>query len=104
MITLRQLEALHWIAQLGTFERAAVKLNTTQSAISKRIQELEAASGLAVFDRNQRGARLTEKGEHLLALVLEMLALQDRMLELKDGGDMPARRISIGVTELSALT
>jgi DNA-binding transcriptional LysR family regulator len=104
MITLRQLEALHWIAQLGTFERAATKLNTTQSAISKRIQELEAASGLPVFDRNQRGARLTEKGEHLLALGQQMLALQDRILELKDGGDMPARRIRIGVTELSALT
>ena len=58
MITLRQLETLHWIAQLGTFERAAIKLNTTQSAISKRIQELEAASGLAVFDRSQRGAWL----------------------------------------------
>jgi DNA-binding transcriptional LysR family regulator len=104
MITLRQLEALHWIAQLGTFERAAAKLNTTQSAISKRIQELEAASGLPVFDRNQRGARLTEKGEHLLALGQEMLALQDRILELKDGGDRPARRIRVGVTELSALT
>jgi DNA-binding transcriptional LysR family regulator len=50
MITLRQLETLHWIAQLGTFERAALKLNTTQSAVSKRIQELEAASGLPVFD------------------------------------------------------
>lgn len=104
MITLRQLEALHWIAQLGTFERAAIKLNTTQSAISKRIQELEATSGLSVFDRNQRGAKLTEKGEHLLALGQEMLALQERILDLKGKSDMPARRLRLGVTELSALT
>lgn len=55
MITLRQLEALYWISHLGTFERAATRLNTTQSAISKRIQELELVVGLAVFDRNQRG-------------------------------------------------
>ena len=104
MITLKQLETLHWIAQLGTFERAAIKLNTTQSAVSKRIQELEVASGLPVFDRNQRGARLTEKGEHLLALGQEMLALQDRILELKEHKEMPARRLRLGVTELSALT
>jgi DNA-binding transcriptional LysR family regulator len=40
MVTLKQLEALYWIGQLGTFERAATKLSTTQSTISKRIQEL----------------------------------------------------------------
>ncbi|MET0530502.1 MAG: LysR family transcriptional regulator [Microvirga sp.] len=104
MITLKQLEALYWISNLGTFERAAAKLNTTQSAISKRIRELEAASGLPLFDRNQRGARLTEKGEHLLALGQEMLGLQQRILDLRDATEMPARRLRFGVTELAALT
>jgi DNA-binding transcriptional LysR family regulator len=55
VIILKQVEALHWMVQLGSFERAAAKLNTKQSAISKRIQELEAASGIAVFDCSQRG-------------------------------------------------
>lgn len=104
MITLKQIEALHWIVQLGTFERAATKLNTTQSAISKRIQELEEAAGVALFDRHQRGARLTEKGEHLLALGQEMLAVQERMLALKTSQEMPARRLRLGVTELTAMT
>jgi DNA-binding transcriptional LysR family regulator len=104
MITLKQLEALQWVIQMGTFERAAAKLNTTQSAISKRIKDLETAAGLPVFDRSQRGARLTEKGEHLLALAQEMLALRDRVMDLKDTQEMPARRLRLGVTELSALT
>jgi len=104
MITLKQIEALHWIAQLGTFERAAARLNTTQSAISKRIQELESASGIAVFDRTQRGVRLTSLGEHLLSLGAEMLVLKDRMIDLKSARDMPARRLRVGVTELTALT
>jgi DNA-binding transcriptional LysR family regulator len=104
MITLRQLEALYWIVQLGTFERAAAKLNTTQSAISKRIQELEAACRIIVFDRDRRGAKLTEKGEHVLALGQEMLALQERILDLRGNAEMPARRLRLGVTELSALT
>lgn len=104
MITLKQLETLYWISQLGTFERAATRLNTTQSAISKRIQELEAAVGLQVFDRNQRGAKLTEKGEHLLAMGQEMLSLQGKIMELKTSGETPARRLRLGVTELTAMT
>jgi DNA-binding transcriptional LysR family regulator len=104
MITLKQIEALNSIAELGTFERAAAKLNTTQSAISKRIQELETSAGIPLFDRNQRGARLTEKGEQLLAIGRHMLLLQDQILQLKGGKHAPARRLRLGVTELSALT
>jgi DNA-binding transcriptional LysR family regulator len=104
LITLKQLEALHWIAELGTFERAAAKLNTTQSAISKRIQELETATSIAVFDRTQRGARLTEEGASLLAIGQEMLGLRERIFSLKGAQESPARRLRMGVTELTALT
>jgi len=104
MISLRQLDALCWIARLGTFERAAAKLNTSQSAISKRIQELEASTGLSLFDRSQRGARLTEHGEQVLALGREMLDLRQRMLDLRDAEHPPARRLRLGVTEMSALS
>lgn len=104
MVTLKQIEALHWIVTLGTFERAAVKLHATQSTVSKRIQELEASSGITVFEREHRAARLTEKGEHLLALGREMLALQERILELKHSKDLPPRHLRLGVTETTALT
>ncbi|WP_436315798.1 helix-turn-helix domain-containing protein [Variovorax sp. LjRoot84] len=40
----------------------ARKLNTTQSAISKRVQELESSLGAPLFDRAQRNAKLSEKG------------------------------------------
>ena len=104
MVTLKQLEALHWIAELGSFERAATQLNTTQSTVSKRIQQLEVAMGKPLFDRTQRGARLTEWAEQLLVIGREMLALQDQLSELRNGGPMPARRLRLGVTELCAIT
>jgi DNA-binding transcriptional LysR family regulator len=106
MITLRQLRALHWIAQLGTFERAADRLNTTQSAISKRVQELELSVGRPIFDRSQRGARLTEEGEHILALGKQMLELEERIaaLGLGHAGTVPAYRLRLGFTELSTYT
>ncbi|MQU62245.1 LysR family transcriptional regulator [Pseudomonas sp. FSL R10-1350] len=104
MINLRQLLALHWIERLGTFERAAEHLNTTQSAISKRIQELEASKGLQLFDRSQRGARLTAIGEEMLVIAREMLTLAERITSLKDGTHVVTRRLRLGVTELTALT
>lgn len=102
--TLKQLETIYWIANLGTFERAALKLHTTQSAISKRIQELEVTIGTDLFDRSQRGARLTERGEYLVAVAREMLDLHDRIDAIRDGGADIVSRISFGVTELTAMT
>jgi DNA-binding transcriptional LysR family regulator len=102
--TLKQLETIYWIANLGTFERAALKLNTTQSAVSKRIQELEFAVGADLFDRSLRGARLTEKGEYLVGIAEEMLALHARIGDIRDGGVAPVRKIRFGVTELTAMT
>ncbi|MED7666657.1 LysR family transcriptional regulator [Pseudomonas moraviensis subsp. stanleyae] len=104
MVTLQQLIALHWIERLGTFVRAAEQLNTTQSAISKRIQELEQSTGLRIFDRSQRGARLTASGEELLVIAREMLGLADKIASLKDGTHVVTRRLRLGITELTALT
>ncbi|WP_319773748.1 LysR family transcriptional regulator [Breoghania sp.] len=103
-ITLKQLETLFWIARLGTFERAASRLATSQSAVSKRIQELERASSIEIFDRSQRGARLSAKGEELLAIAEKMLNLHDQIADvrLSDGGR--PRLLRLGVTELTAMT
>lgn len=104
VVSLKQLEALYWIIELGTFEKAAAKLHTTQSAVSKRIQELESFTGIEVFDRSMRGARLTEKGEELLLLAQQMLNLGDQILKLKTHSAKPVRKLQLGVTELTAWT
>ena len=102
--TLKQFETIYWIAELGTFERASLKLNTTQSAISKRIQELEAVLGTELFDRRLRGARLTQNGEYVVDIAKEMLALHSRINTIRDGGAAPVRRVRFGVTELISMT
>lgn len=104
MVSLRQLETLYWIVELGTFEKAAARLHTSQSAISKRIQELENITGIQVFDRSMRGARLTEKGEELLQLAQQMMELERQIHRLKDESVQPVRRLRLGVTELTAWT
>ncbi|MGF6781332.1 LysR family transcriptional regulator [Paraburkholderia sp. GAS334] len=104
MMTFKQMEALYWIVQLGSFEAAANRLNTTQSAVSKRIQELERAFDLTVFDRVHRSARLTEKGEQFFGYAKELLDRRDQIVEQVVSKEALVRQIRIGVTELTALT
>ncbi|MBU2966767.1 LysR family transcriptional regulator [Amphritea sp. 2_MG-2023] len=104
MITFKQIEALFWISELGNFAAAAEKLHTTQSAISKRINELETTFGMSVFDRSRRNARLTEKGSELLLMAKDLIEMRDEMLERMANPQVLHKRFRIGVTELTALT
>ena len=47
-LTLAQLEALYWVARLGSVRAAASRLSITQPALSLRIKELESALGGAL--------------------------------------------------------
>lgn len=104
MVTFKQLEALHWVCRLGTFGSAAAKLNTTESAISKRIAELERFFDIDLFDRSRRTARPTAEGRKLLELAGDALGARDRLLEQMGRESEVVRRFRLGVTELVALT
>ncbi|KVH56202.1 LysR family transcriptional regulator [Burkholderia sp. MSMB1072] len=104
MLTFKQMEALYWIVQLGSFDAAATRLNTTQSAVSKRIQELERTFDLTVFDRAHRSARLTDKGAELFEHAKALLEQRDRVVERMSSKEALVRHVRIGVTELTALT
>lgn len=104
MVSLRQIEAFHAILDSGSFAAAAAQLGTTQPAISKRIVELEAALGVALFDRAARPPRLTRHGHALRPLCAEMLALRARMRATLDDPAEYAGVFRIGITELVALT
>ncbi|MQR02070.1 LysR family transcriptional regulator [Glaciimonas sp. GS1] len=104
MLTFKQIEAVHWVGKLGSFAAAADKLNTTQSAISKRLAEIEMLLDVQLFDRSRRTARLTEKGQEILALGEEMLLLRERFIASAGRESIAVRRFRIGVTELTALT
>jgi DNA-binding transcriptional LysR family regulator len=104
MFTFKQMEALYWIVQLGSFEAAARKLNASQSAVSKRINELESTFDFPVFDRTSRTARVTDKGSELFEYAKELLERRDEIVERVSAKEVLVRRIRIGVTELTALT
>lgn len=104
MVTFKQLEALYWIAESGSFETAAAKLHMSQSAISKRIHELEDAFSVELFDRSKRQARLTEKGLEVLEEARALLEKRDSLIERVCSSDVLVKHLRLGVTELTAMT
>jgi DNA-binding transcriptional LysR family regulator len=62
-----RLQAFVAVAREQGFSRAARVLDKTQSSVSQAIAQLEADLGEKLFDRQGRGASLTEAGRLLLA-------------------------------------
>jgi DNA-binding transcriptional LysR family regulator len=104
VLTLKQLEALYWCAKLKSFASAANRLHTSQSAVSKRISELEQLIAQPVFDRSRRTPKLTLQGEQLFEAAEQMLGLRDRLLGALGQAPAAMKRFRLGVTELAALT
>ncbi|TAZ66397.1 LysR family transcriptional regulator [Rhizobium ruizarguesonis] len=103
MFTLKQLEALYWVATLGTFESAASYLNLTQSTISKRIAELEAGFASPLFDRTLRQSVLTPQGNDVRDIAEQMLRLHDR-LKLTARSISTPLKFRLGVSDLVAIS
>ncbi len=60
------IQAFVLIAELGGFQKAAERLNLTQTALSRRIQRLEEYLGLKLLDRTTRSVALTVVGRTFL--------------------------------------
>lgn len=102
MFTFKQLEAFHFVAHLGGVGRAAVRLNSTESAISKRLQELESALKVPVFDRTGRALSLTAVGKRILPMADELLHQRSDLLAAARTEPDPPSVLRIGMTELIA--
>jgi DNA-binding transcriptional LysR family regulator len=74
------LRAFAFIAEEGSFTRAAERVGRTQSAVSMQVQRLEAVLGQKVLVRGKGGAvALTPHGRYLLERGRDLLALNDEI-------------------------
>ena len=72
------LRAFVFIAEEGSFTRAAQRVGRTQSAVSMQVQRLEGVLGQRLLSRGKGGAvQLTPHGQFLLLRARELLALND---------------------------
>jgi DNA-binding transcriptional LysR family regulator len=93
------------VAEEQSFTRAAVKLSTSQSALSHTIRRLETHLGVRLLTRTTRSVSATEAGKRLLKTLGP--ALDDIAAELssvRELRDRPAGTIRITTSEHAATT
>lgn len=101
---LDQLEAVLWIAKLGSFRGAASRLNISQPAISSRIRELEDQLGFGVIDRSSYKPRMTVEGQEVVRYAEQMIALAESFRTRFLRERLLPRSIKMGAADTFALT
>lgn len=100
-LSVRDLRAFLYVAELSSFTRAADRMHVTQAGISSMIRSLEQSLGYRLFERTPRLVTLTPSGKLLLPVAQQMLdellAVQARMKALNTKHDSSIR---IGATPL----
>ena len=99
-LSLKQLEAFVWVADLGSFRKAADRLNTTQPNISSRIATLETLLGQTMMERDARSVRLTSKGTQLLIHARKVLRAVDDFADAASEASLIDGTLRLGVTEM----
>lgn len=99
-LNLKQLQAFVWVSDLGSFRKAADRLNTTQPNISARISALEAALKTSLMERDAGSVRLTSKGTELLEHARRVLRATENLIEASDQAAVFNGTLRLGVTEM----
>lgn len=103
-LTLKQLEAFVRVADLGSFRKAAERLNTTQPNISSRISALESTLRLKLMERDAGSVRLTSRGQELLQHARAVLNATETLVDASGNSDLFIGVLKLGVTEVIAHT
>lgn len=97
------LQAFLVVARLGSFTRAAAQLGLSQSALSHKIQGLEARLGLRLLTRTTRSVSPTQAGERLMQAIAENFENIDHALaSLSELRDKPSGNIRLTTSEHAA--
>ncbi len=79
------IQAFVAVGETGSFVRAARLLNVTQTALTRRVQKLEAYLGLKLLDRTTRRVELTPVGRDFLPQAREIVGgMTSAVARLKD--------------------
>lgn len=103
-IRLSQLEALVWIARLGSFRAAARRLNISQPAISGRIRALEHQLGIDVIDRSQTRPKVTRRGADLVRYAEQMMEISETIQTRVRSKSSLVGTIRVGSADSFAMT
>lgn len=79
MMDLVLMESLVAVAEEGTITAAAERVHISQSALSRRLQQLESELGVELMVRGRHGVELTVLGRHTVAHARTIVARYDEL-------------------------
>jgi LysR family nitrogen assimilation transcriptional regulator len=95
---MKQLQAFVRVAELASFSKAATALDSSQSALSRQVRQLEIELGRHLLHRNGRGVTVTAAGERFLARSAGILRqLEAAREELHADDASPAGQVVVGL-------
>jgi DNA-binding transcriptional LysR family regulator len=98
-MNLNHLAIFHAVAQAGSMTLGAERLDISQPAVSKQVQDLERALGVHLFDRIGRRVHLSQAGEILADYARRLFALaheaEEAMADVRAAG---RGRLAIGAS------
>ncbi|MGK9170509.1 LysR family transcriptional regulator [Inquilinus limosus] len=93
------------LSATSSFSRSADERHVTQSALSRRIRQLESWIGVPLFDRTSYPVRLTAEGQDFLPRARKILDLvQQTRAELRDRHEAAAEILSFATLNTLSLT
>ena len=101
-ISLAHLEALVWVARLGSVSGAAEHLGLTQSSVSLRLRDLSDAVGRAMFSRHGKRLLLTPDGSTTLAHAVLIIEQMEKLYESTNPQNIGGT-LRMGVSEAIAM-
>jgi DNA-binding transcriptional LysR family regulator len=97
-IPIEALRSFVSIIDTGSFTKAATQLNLTQPGISAQMKRIQELIGEELFQREQVGLSITEKGEAVCRYARRMVALNDRIIQ----SSRPIKRWRVGLPSIFA--
>ncbi|WP_130802446.1 LysR family transcriptional regulator [Acinetobacter ihumii] len=95
----KSIENFYWVVRLNSFNKAALKLNTTQPAVSQRLNSLEQELGVKLLERTSRHLQLTEKGRIVYEYAEKYIQLNHDLLTDLSEKNAIHSTIRLGVAE-----
>lgn len=99
---LRNLWAFHIAAEEQQFQLAAARLNIAQSAVSRRIRQLEDDLGVKLFERRASGVQLTPEGDIFRTDVVRILnGIDESVARVRRASKGKVGTLRVGFVEMA---
>ena len=85
-MTIQQCKYMLAIARYGSMNEAAKSLLISQASLSQAVRELEDEFGIRIFDRSNKGVRITRDGAEFIRYARQLVAQYEIITDRYEGG------------------